>query len=63
MKVGDRVQTNRAFSKLFSGGATWRGELMLERVYEKRRVWIVAVDGMAKRQYIAEKFLVKEGKR
>lgn len=63
MKAGDRVVTTPAFSKLFAGGAVWRGVLLSSRTLEKRVVWRVRVDGVKPIQYIAEKLLKKEAKR
>jgi hypothetical protein len=65
MKKGDRVQTNAKFSKIFSGGAVWRGELVDSReVGEKKPFtqWRVRVDGMPNLQTIAEGHLAKEKK-
>lgn len=64
MKVGDRVKTNKAFSKLWkemgSDGVEWRGRITRVLELEKRTAYRVRVDGMPKLQTIAGKFLTKE---
>lgn len=58
MKVGDAVETNAAFkravSKFIKPAPQWRGEIVR---MGGEKTWLVRVDGLKRRQLIAEKFL------
>lgn len=66
MKTGDSVETNAAFKKAVSKYITpppkWTGKVVRQ---SGEKTWLVRVDGLPRRQLIAEKFLtiVPKGKK